>query len=808
MRDDSSAPVTPLSSIHLVSPGAPNGSMLPDTPGALVGRERDVETLLYLLRTPEVRLLTLTGVGGTGKTRLAIEVAARARDRYADGAAFVALAPILDANQVATAIAQALGVREVADASLMGLIIAALQERRLLLLLDNFEHLLEAAPVIADLVAACPLLTVLVTSRAPLRLALEREVRVPPLELPHRVAVQLPGDVERAASVRFFVDQAKAVVPGFALTSSNADAVAAICRRLDGLPLAIKLAAGRSRVLEPAALLARLEHRLPLLTGGQRDAPARQRTMRDAIIWSYDLLREHEQVLFRRLSVFAGGWTLETVEAMTRELAQLHYDQHVPADVLPETPVVILDVLETLIDHHLIERAVQPSGDIRLSMLETIREFALEQLKASGESDIVCTAHAAAITAWAERAEPLMLEADQARWLARGAAEQPNVRAALEWILERGDAANAHRLAAANGPVWLKRAMLREAQGWLERVLALPGSASAEAVTVCHFIASSIAQALGSNELALQHSRVGLALAREAGDRLGEGLALTVQSSVLLDSDPEAAEQANEAALACFWSLSARPQIIAVCLLQRGVIARSRGNYVRFAEWAKEAYDYSLDIQDSWSIVAALIVRAEAAYLNRDLTQTLAHLADGIAIAHQLESIEIQAWAAQIGALVAHTSGDHRLAVRWAAAGSAAQASIGVRSGGALGEQVRVVMAGAKKAIGQKAAKIEEAAAYVLPLATVVDEVRAYRPGKRTPQVTSPLGLARLTSREEDVLRLIASGLTDLQIAEALFIARPTVSKHVSNILSKLDVTSRTAAVDTAHRLGLIEGTP
>jgi predicted ATPase len=361
MPGDSSAPVTLFSPILLAAPEAPGGSTLPNTPGSLIGRERDLETLLDLLHS-KVRLLTLTGVGGTGKTRLAIEVAARARDRYADGAAFVALAPILDADHVATAIAQALGVREMADASLMSLIIAALQERQLLLLLDNFEHLLEAAPVIADLVAACPLLTVLATSRALLRLALEREVRVPPLELPNPAAALLPGDVERAASVRFFVEQAKAVVPGFALTSSNADAVAAICRRLDGLPLAIKLAAGRSRVLEPAALLTRLEHRLPLLTGGQRDAPARQRTMRDAITWSYDLLREHEQVLFRRLSVFAGGWTLETVEAMTQELAQLHHDQHIPVDVLPETPVLILDVLETLIDHHLIERAVQPRG--------------------------------------------------------------------------------------------------------------------------------------------------------------------------------------------------------------------------------------------------------------------------------------------------------------------------------------------------------------------------------------------------------------------------------------------------------------
>jgi predicted ATPase/DNA-binding CsgD family transcriptional regulator len=797
---------TQLSSIRWESPGRPNGSALPDTPGTLVGRDQDVERVVAHLREAETRLLTLTGVGGIGKTRLALEVAARASDHYANGVAFVALAPIPDASLVAAAITQALGVRETSSSPPVDLLIDAVRERHLLLVVDNFEHVLDAAPVIADLLSGCPRLTVLATSRAPLRLALEREIRVPPLALPNPGDLPLLADGDCAASVRFFVEQARIVVPEFVLTPSNVEAVTAICRRLDGLPLAIMLAAGRSRVLEPVALLARLERRLPLLTGGPRDAPARQRTMRDAITWSYDLLGDRERVLFRRLSVFAGGFTVETAEAMSQHPALVHLTDDDPSGMPQETSMHMLDALELLIDHHLVERNVDSSGDIRLSMLETIREYALGLLEASGETDAVRSAHAMVITVWAERAKPLMFEADQARWLARGAEEQPNVRAALGWTLERGDAATGHRLAAANGPVWLKRAMLREAHEWLERILDLPGSAPVEAVTVCRYIASSVAQALGFIDIAMRHANAGLELAREAGDGFGEGLALMTQSHLLLDRDLDGAEQANEAALARLWTVPGRPRV-ASCLLQRGAIAQLRGDYPAFANSAKHAYDYAVRVDDAWSVAVALVTRARAAYLNNAFDQAMAHLGEGMTIAQQIHAAEVLGLAVRVGAMVAHACGDHRLAVRWSAVAGAAEALLGVLPDRTFNEPVRRIVLDAKKVIGPTAVNVEEAAALALPFTVAVAEVRAYRPGKRTPQAAGPGGLARLTRREEDVLRLIALGMTDFQIAGALFIARPTVSKHVGSILSKLEAKSRAAAVDTAYRLGLIDAT-
>lgn len=803
MSNPASTPVTQLSSTRLVSASALDDSTLPHAPDPLIGREQDIENLLGLLRHPETRLATLTGVGGIGKTRLAIEAAARASAHYADGVVFVALALIREPGHVAPAIAQALGIRETGETSIAHRLIAALVERETLLVVDNLEHVLEAAPVIADLVTACPRLTVLTTSRAALRLGHEREVRVPPLEVPEVGIIHGSRDVQNVAAVRFFVARAKAEVPGFVLTPSNVDAVGEICRRLDGLPLAIMLAAGRTRVLEPTALLDRLEHRLPLLTGGPRDAPDRQRTMRNAITWSYDLLREHQRDLFRRLAVFVGGFTLETMEAMSRELALGASPDCVPPDTLPETPVPLLDALEALIDHHLIEREEAADGGIRFRMLETIREYALEQLETRGQADATRTAHAAAIMAWAERAKPLMFGADQARWLARGAVEQPNVRAALTWALERGDVATAHRLAAANGPVWLKHTLLREAQEGLERVLELPGPAPVEAATVCRFLASSVAQVLGHNDVGLEHARAGLALAREAGDNFGEGLALMMLSSLLLDSDLDGAEQANEAALTCLWALPGRPRV-ASCFHQRSEIAKLRGDYVQFADLAKKAYEYSADVEDQWSMAVALIIRAEAAYLNNGPPQALAHLAGATTIAQQIDSTELLASALQLGAVVANMCGDHRLAVRWATTGRAEEAALGVSPQGTLDVWTRRVLVDATSAIGQKAVAMEQEAAQTLPLATAVGEVYAYRPGKRTSPALSPLGLARLTSREEEVLRLIASGRTDRQIAEVLFIARPTVSKHVSSILAKLNVESRAAAVDTAHHLGLI----
>jgi predicted ATPase len=353
---------------------------------AFIGRESEVAAVAALLHRDEVRLVTLTGPDGVGKTRLALRAAAAMATDFANRVWFVGLAPIADPALVVPAIAQVLGVREAGDEPLAARLEAFLTERRLLLVLDNFEQVAAAAPLVAELLGACPGIKVMATSRGRLRLSGEREYPVPPLSLPVLEAAASAKEKATSEAVRLFVDRAQAVRPDLALTAETAPAVAEICRRLDGLPLAIELAAARVKVLSPSALQARLERRLPLLTGGGQDLPARQQTMRAAIGWSHDLLPRDEQALFRRLAVFVGGFTLEAAEAV------------VGADGGD-----IFEGIASLAAKSLLRQTEQDAAEPRYGMLETVREFGLEQLSVSGEEAATRHSHAAWYTVLAEQ---------------------------------------------------------------------------------------------------------------------------------------------------------------------------------------------------------------------------------------------------------------------------------------------------------------------------------------------------------------------------------------------------------------------
>jgi predicted ATPase/class 3 adenylate cyclase len=432
----------------------------PAPPTRLIGRDRDIDAVSSILSDGRARLVTLTGPGGTGKTRLSLAVADLAADRFDDGAAFVGLANVSDPTLIPGSIARSLGLRESAARTTFDVVVEHLREREMLLVLDNFEQVVDGAHVVADLLGACPCVSVLVTSRIVLRIRGEHEFPVPTLVLPDPGA--RPEILRVSPAVMLFVERARAVRPEFELDDANAGVVAELCTRLDGLPLALELAAARIRLFTPQALLARLGRRLDLLQGGARDLPERHQTLRAAIGWSYDLLSAPEKELFRRLAVFSGSFTIDHAEAVCRSA---------------ETGSDVLTGLGALVERSLIRRESDLNGESRFGMLETVRAFGLEVLEEAGEAVAAREAHARLMLDIVTEAQPHLAGPNQQYWLDRLGAEHDNLRTACDWFAKHdGDAAL--QMCAALYRFWIVRGHLREGRRTSEHVLSLPGTSA------------------------------------------------------------------------------------------------------------------------------------------------------------------------------------------------------------------------------------------------------------------------------------------------------------------------------------------
>lgn len=889
---------------------------LPPQPTALIGREWELKNICVLLDRPNVRLVTLTGPGGTGKTRLSLQAAAALLDQYRDGAFFVALAAIYDAALVAPALAQALSIKEASDRSIVERIKEYLSDRQMLLVIDNFEQVAGAALLVRDLLDSAPELKILITSRSALRLAGEHEFAVPPLTLPDRAHLPPIERLLHYESIRLFVERTQVIRPGFALDAENAAAVVEVCHRLDGLPLAIELAAARSRLFGPQALLERLRRPLDLLTNGPRDTPARHQTLRATIDWSYALLSPHEQVIFAQFAVFANGCTLAAAEAIICLPDQSH--------------AAILDGLEALLEQHLLRLVELPGEEPRLTMLETIREYALDQLLASDQLPAQRRRHAEYYLALAEQATTKLQGAEQGTWLRRLEADHDNLRAALEWG-QQAQPELALRLACALWRFWEMHSHMSAGRAWLRDTLAASSGAPALLLARAHYGAGLLALLQGDYSAAIAALDTASALFTDLGDREGlayvacsqglvawfqgdqaAALALLTRSAelyraithtwgtadalhylghvVLEQGDTTSASALFAESLALF-RITGDQRNIALPLKDFGLIASHQGDYDEARAYYEESLALSRAVEDSWhsgdtlqrlgdlarlhgdyaqaaalyteslelwrrignqgGIAEALNLLGEVAHLQQNYAQASTFYQSSLALQRVIGSKRVIAGVLHNLGKVAQHQHDYDRAARLYAESLALNREISYAPGladcliglaavaiahreaehaarllSAAGPHLGAMrgfmpladranydqtLAEARELLGeQQFARIWDAARG-LTLEQAIDSTlappqHASEVGSAQPAVAPPATLsdtADLTAREIDVLRLVAQGLTDAQVAERLVISPRTVNAHLRSIYSKLGVTTRTAAAHfaTTHQL-------